>query len=280
MLRPYIPGTSLPEHLESLYRRFNPTEKQLEHLNPWTNIRVDDNPEAIIWATGTDAAGRHQRIYSPMHTTAASGEKFDRVRELLAEWEDIRTQIEADLNDPQFPSEKREAALTAYLIYETGIRPGSEHDTKAKVQAYGATTIQLRHVKQCPKGVRLQFIGKKGVKQNVLVTNPYLVRVMLQRKRSSATWSTSVFAVTVNDLRRYVATLGSGNYTPKDFRTARGTSMALELLGSRKRLPSTKTGRKRLLNNALDRIAKTLGNTRAVCKRSYCDPGVIRRYES
>lgn len=279
MLRLYVKGTPLPEHLEPLYRRFNPTEKQLEHAKPWTNVKVDVDPEAVVIATGVDAAGRKQRIYSPTHAALASDAKFGRIRELLLEWEDIRTQIEADLNMPDLPTATREAALVAYLIYETGVRPGSENDTRAKVQAYGATTLQLRHVKRCSRGVRLRFVGKKGVQQNVLVTNPYLVRVLLQRKRDCGAWSNHLFQTSVGELRRYFKTLGSGNYSPKDFRTARGTSMALELLGNRKRLPSTKMGRKRLLNGALDRIAKTLGNTRAVCKRSYCDPGILRRYE-
>ena len=74
MLKPYVRGELLPPHLESLWRRFNPSAAQLEHLNPWTEVMVDDDPEAKVVATGKDAAGRPQRIYSPAHVAAASGD--------------------------------------------------------------------------------------------------------------------------------------------------------------------------------------------------------------
>lgn len=57
-----------------------------------------------------------------------------------------------------------EPAKLAALIMSTGIRPGSESDTGAKVKAYGATTLEGRHVVTDSEGnTRLQFVGKKGV---------------------------------------------------------------------------------------------------------------------
>lgn len=278
MLKKYVRGTELPEHLTSLYKRFNPSQKQIDAgSNPWTDVHIDDNPKAVILATGVDVAGRLQRIYSTTHTENAKVSKFERVRELLSEWEDIRTQIEKDLNQKTEPI-RHECAMIAMLIYETGIRPGSASDTKAKVQAFGATTLQLRHVKPCANGVRLQFVGKKGVKQNVLVTNPYLVRVFMKRKKETTAWTTSLFEVSVNRLRDYFKGLGSGAYTPKDFRTARGTSLALELLSWRKRLPKKASARKRIINEALDKVAAKLGNTRGVAKNSYVDSWVLDRF--
>lgn len=273
MLKPYVRGTPLPEHLAPLYKRFNPSEKQLAAgANPWTDVMVDEELGAKLIATGVDAAGRKTRLYSPEHHAQAKGEKFERVRALLTEWEDIRTQIEGEINDTG-----REEALVAHLIYCTGMRPGSTADTLAKVQAYGATTLQLRHVKPCSRGVRLKFIGKKGVQQNVLVTDPHLVRVMLGRKAATTAYTTPLFRCSAGKLNAYIATLGSGEYTAKDFRTARGTSLALELLGKRKRLPVSTTKRKKYLNGILDRVAAQLGNTRAVSRNSYVDPAILER---
>lgn len=278
MLTPYVRGTPLPEHLAPLFRRFNPSEKQLASgANPWVDVHIDPDPDAIVIATGIDVAGRKIRLYSPEHHAQAKAGKFERVRSLLIEWEDIRTQIEGDINEST-TLRTREAALVAYLIYETGVRPGSETDTRAKVQAYGATTLQLRHVKPCTRGVRLKFIGKKGVSQNILVTNPHLVGVFLRRKAASRVWSLPLFSVNASSLREYFKTLGSGCYHPKDFRTARGTSLALELLGTRKRLPKSKAARKRIVNSALDRVAKMLGNTRAVSRSAYVDPSILERF--
>ena len=279
MLRPYKRGTPLPEHLESLYRRFNPTEKQVAAgNNPWTDVMVDDDPDAQILATGFDVAGRKQRIYSSTHNASQKDVKFDRVRNLLSQWEDVRTQIEADLNRKNLDEKVRECALLAMLIYETGIRPGSNTDTLAQVKAYGATTLLLKHVKPCPRGVRLQFIGKKGVKQNVLVTNPYLVRVFVKRKRATTSYTTPLFEYGVGALRDYFKQLGSGEFTPKDFRTAVGTSLALEILGARKRIPKTKSARRAVVNAALDKVCAKLGNTRGIAKHSYVAPEIIERF--
>ena len=248
---------------------------------------VDDDPDAQILATGFDVAGRKQRIYSSTHHAGQKEEKFERVRNLLSQWEDIRTQIEADINRlsrgkprPWTREEKKtyESALIAMLIYETGIRPGSNTDTLAQVKAYGATTLLLKHVKPCPRGVRLQFIGKKGVKQNVLVTNPYLVRVFLKRKRATTAYTTPLFEYGVGALRDYFKQLGSGEFTPKDFRTAVGTSLALEILGSRKRIPKTKSARRVVVNAALDKVCAKLGNTRGIAKNSYVAPEILERF--
>lgn len=247
---------------------------------------VDDDPDAQILATGIDVAGRKQRIYSSTHNAGQKDVKFDRVRNLLSQWEDIRTQIESDLNSRPKRGEEwkdsdmklHECALIAMLIYETGIRPGSNTDTLAQVKAYGATTLMLKHVKPCPRGVRLQFIGKKGVKQNVLVTNPYLVRVFVKRKRATTSYTTPLFEYGVGALRDYFKQLGSGEFTPKDFRTAVGTSLALEILGSRKRIPKTKSARRAVVNAALDKVCAKLGNTRGIAKNSYVAPEILERF--
>ena len=262
-----VNGLPAPEHLARL--RIPPA---------WTGVLVDPDPAAVVLATGLDSAGRKQRLYSVQHLADAKAGKFERVRALLTEWEDIRTQIEGDLNDPN--EALYEQAIAAYLVYNTGMRPGSNADAAllTGIKAYGATTLQLRHVKRCARGVRLKFVGKKGVRQNVLVTDPFLVRVFLRRKKATTAWTTPLFACSAGKLREYVAGLGSGEYTPKDFRTARGTSLALELLGSRKRLPSAKSRRKHIVNAALDRVAKLLGNTRAISRSAYVDPIILERF--
>jgi len=276
--------------LTTKFRRYNGWVKQVngkrapKHLiklripPAWTGVQVDPDSDAVVMAIGTDAAGRTQRLYSASHMATAKDVKFTRVRELLAEWADIRTQIEWQLNDKTVPAKDREAYMVAYLIYETGIRPGSNVDTLADVQAFGATTLQLRHVKQSPSGVRLRFVGKKGVKQNVLVTNPYLVRVMLKRKRSNHRWSSPLFNVSATKLRQVFRLLGSGKFVPKDFRTALGTSIALEIFEKRKRWPKTKKAQQQIVNHTLDKVAKQLGNTRAISRSAYVDPTVLDEF--
>jgi DNA topoisomerase-1 len=264
-----VNGKDAPAHIKAL--RIPPA---------WKDVMIDPTSTKLI-ATGKDAAGRKTSLYHPDWVALSKTDKFIRVRALISEHKDIRTQIESDINDPTRLRD-REAAIVAYLILETGIRPGSTTDTRAQVQAFGATTLQLRHAKPCARGIRLRFVGKKGVRQSVLVTNPYLVRLIKARRRDGQFGSPSrpIFLAHCNAVNQYIGKLGSGDYTAKDFRTALGTRLARELLGTRKKMPRSKSKRKALCNNALDKIAHTLGNTRAMARKAYVDPTILERYES
>ncbi len=244
----------------------------------WTDVLVDADPDARLWATGTDAAGRRCRLYDPAFLAANARGKFARVAALMVEADEIRHQVEGDLNALPAGSKRHEAALCAYLLLETGMRPGSTADTRAKVQAFGATTLQLRHVKACARGVRLQFVGKKGVKQNVLVTNPYLVGELLRRKRATTAYTAPVFQTNAGAMQGYVGGLGTGGYKPKDLRTLMANLMAERLLASRTRLPKSLAARKRLGNAALKVIADQLGNKPSMTKKAYVMPEFTDRY--
>jgi len=252
-----------------------PCPKHLKVAIPpaWKKLCLDPDPSASLIAIGYDVKGRKQYLYSKEHKSDSTSRKFEKVRSLIEQHENIRSEIEEDINDHRTDYYTLEAALIAYLIYETGIRPGSTADTLGDVKAYGATTLQLRHISPCPRGVRLKFVGKKGVKQNVLVTNPYLVDELIERKEKGTGWSQPVFDCSASKLREYVHKL-TGDFTPKDLRTMRGTLLAMELIEWRVRVPATKKGRKEIVNNMLDRVAAQLGNTRAVTRSAYVDPTV------
>src|SRR5690606_12152983 len=101
----------------------------------------------------------------------------------------IRSQIEVDIRQ----SDWAEEALVAYLMFETGIRPGSKEEngtinrkTGRRIKTYGACTLQARHVKVLKSGVFLDFIGKKGIHLKVQVTNPALVDELKWRKAERA----------------------------------------------------------------------------------------------
>lgn len=272
MLTPYTKGDQLPPHLGHLFKRFNASDNGRN--NPWKQVQVDLDPQATVIAAGIDVAGRLQRLYSNAHVAAAKADKFNRVKLLLEEWDSIGEQLEAGLS---LAGKDYEAALVAKLIYDTGMRPGGGECPNAAVQAHGATTLLCKHVSLCIRGVRLKFTGKKGVGQNVLVVDSRLIEELTRRKRQGwpARW---LFGVSSSKVNHYIGTLGSGQYTAKDFRTARGTRLALQLLGNRQRLPRLASKRKDLVNKALDKVAKMLGNTRAVSRSSYVDPSILERF--
>lgn len=260
-----VNGKPAPEHLRKI--RIPPA---------WKSLQVDPDPSASLVAVGFDSKGRKQYLYSQQHVLKSKSAKFAKIRQLIQDHEEIRSMIEEDINDRTMSDPIREAALVAYLIFETGIRPGSTQDTKGDVPAYGATTLQLRHVQPTERGVRLKFPGKRGIKQSVSVTNPHIVEELRQRKEDTTSWSSLVFECTSHQLRQYIKSLG--DYTPKDLRTMRGTMIAMDIIGSRVRIPKTKKDRKKVVNDMLDKVAKQLGNTRAITKSAYVDPDVYDRF--
>jgi DNA topoisomerase-1 len=244
----------------------------------WTDVVVDPDPKAYCLAEGSDSVGRRCKLYDPVYLAGNSSAKFNRVKSLLAEREDIGAQIEADVNSRTIAPGIREAALAAYLIYLTGMRPGGAGDGVSQVKAYGATTLLAKHVKPFSKGIKLRFIGKKGVSQNVPVTNPYLVRLLLSRKREAWHPRARLFQTSAAKVNEYLAGLGTGQYTAKDFRTALGTKIAIELLSVRKRWPRAKSAKKRVVRQVIAAVARTLGNTPAISKKSYIDASVLAEY--
>ncbi len=66
-------------------------------------------------------------------------------------------------------------------------------------------------------------------------------------------------------------------FSAKDFRTWHGTVLAaVELAGEEE--PASEAAAKRAISGAIERVADALGNTPAVCRRSYVDPRVIERF--
>lgn len=79
------------------------------------------------------------------------------------------------------------------------------------------------------------------------------------------------------DVNEYLKSITHQDITAKDFRTWNGTVLAAAAL--REALRSGPRGRsKRVVTRCIDRVAQRLGNTKAVCRKSYVHPKVIEAY--
>jgi DNA topoisomerase-1 len=156
----------------------------------------------------------------------------------------------------------------------TGVRPGSEKDTGAEKQAYGATTLLARHVQVSPTGaVRLKFTGKKGVALDIPVNDPGVAHML----RARAAKGGRLFDTTDVGLRGYAAGLAGGGYKPKDFRTLRGTLTAAAEVKARN-TPRGPADYKRAVRDVATVVAAKLGNTPTVALQSYIDPTVFAKW--
>lgn len=253
-------GSELPAHIP----RLPPA---------WTDVLVNTDPKAALVAIGTDQKGRKQYVYSTAHHAKQAAKKFAKIQSMLKQHDDIRREIVGDLNKT-----KSEEAAALLLIHETGIRPGSTRDTKADKQAYGAVTLEKRHVTVSGKKATLNFTGKKGVSIQLEIQSPDVVAMLKRRTAGKADGDRLFPELDDQELREYTKTTDGGKFNPKDFRTARGTLTAASIVDSLPVPTTEKEYRKQVLHVGGE-VAKILGNTRTVALQSYIDPHVFVKWQ-
>jgi len=80
-----------------------------------------------------------------------------------------------------------------------------------------------------------------------------------------------------DDINEYVKNATASEHSAKDFRTWNATVLASVALAVSAHA-SSPTARKRAVARAMAEVATYLGNTPAVCRKSYVDPRVVDRY--
>jgi DNA topoisomerase-1 len=236
----------------------------------WTNVHVSTDPKAEVLVTGKDPKGRPVMVTSDSYAARSAAVKFERVKEMIGQHDKIGKEIQEARKGPN-----KEEADAAYLMHTQATRPGSDTDTKSKVKAYGATTLEARHVVSGPDGVRLQFIGKKGVPHDHLIHDKELATMLVDRKNAASGPDGKLFNTSDTKVRAFTATLDGGKFTPKDFRTSRATVLATEAV---KADPTPSSGPKEhqaRIKAVAERVSSVLGNRPAEALKSYIHPAVF-----
>lgn len=233
----------------------------------WTDVTYNPDPKAELLVKGKDAKGRVQYIYSESHRAKAAAKKFARIQELNKKWDQILKENN---------SKKTEEALVLRLIMNTGIRPGSDEDTKAKAKAYGATTLEARHVVNEKGQVILHFIGKKGVENKIPVTDKDVAQLLLSRAQKLKP-EAKLFKTDYEKLLNHTSSLDGGKFKTKDFRTLLGTKSAMEAM---KNIPTPKDDKeyKKSVMKVAKEVSTRLGNTPSVALASYINPIVFQEW--
>jgi DNA topoisomerase-1 len=79
------------------------------------------------------------------------------------------------------------------------------------------------------------------------------------------------------DVNAYLEEITGQPFTAKDFRTWAGTALAALALGASEDF-ETEAAAKRNVTRAIESVAAQLGNTVAVCRKSYVHPEVVEAY--
>jgi DNA topoisomerase-1 len=243
----------------------------------WRNVQIAMNPKHHILAKGIDEKGRPVKTQADWFVKQQSEAKFARVREGIKKVDAIAKQNAGNLNSKDKTT--AENAVVFRLIQHTGIRPGSDRDTKAAKQAYGATTLLGKHVVVDAQGkVSLHYTGKKGVDLNIPIHDKAIATDLLGRKWSAGS-NGRIFDTTAAKLLAYSHSLDGGGFKTKDFRTIRGTMEAMNLVKNMA-IPRSEAERKQRILEVAVRVSKVLGNTPAIALQSYIAPQVFSKWRS
>jgi DNA topoisomerase-1 len=252
-------GDPLPEHLRGL--RIPPA---------WKDVQYDPDPNADLMVKGVDAKGRVQALYSERFKQQQADAKFARIEEMDAKYKAMERQVAADVKAGN------EDAACMRLIMSTGVRPGSDRDTGAAVQAYGATTLMGRHVTQVGDEVHLQFVGKKGEKLDIAVLDAAVAKDLLARQAAVGAGG-RLFNTDATRLLVYSHTMDGGGFKTKDFRTYLGTRLAQDMIAESD-APRTMKEYKRSVMRVAKHVSQRLGNTPSVALKSYIHPIAFARW--
>jgi DNA topoisomerase-1 len=248
----------------------------------WTDVWICLDPHGHLQATGRDARRRKQYRYHPRWREVRDEVKYARLIAFARALPRIRERAAADLRKAGLPRDKVLAAVVQ-LLEKTLIRVGNDEYAKAN-GSIGLTTMRDQHAKVNGSTVRFEFRGKSGIQRAVNLHDARLARIIKacrdlpgyelfqyvddERKRQ---------VIDSADVNAYLREIAGDDFTAKDFRTWAGTMLAAGELATAGRFSSAAEGKRKIVR-AVEAVARRLGNTRAVCRKSYIHPAIFDAY--
>jgi DNA topoisomerase-1 len=249
----------------------------------WTDVWICASADGHLQATGRDARRRKQYLYHPVWVAERDVDKFDALGSFASALPRIRRAVCRDLSVPVL-SKERVLAAVVQLMDRTFVRVGGERYRREN-GSFGLTTLRNRHAKANGAVVSLDFRGKSGKRHQVRLEDARVARVvrrcldlpgqvLFQYRDTDALRS-----ISAQDVNEYLRQVSGEVITSKDFRTWGATVCVAARLAACGPA-ETKAGMRRQVREAVTTAAKILGNTPAVCRRSYVDPAVFAHYEA
>jgi DNA topoisomerase-1 len=248
----------------------------------WHDVWICPLVYGHLQATGRDERERKQHRYHPRWREIRDKTKFERLMDFARALPGIRKRLKRDLTRQGFCREKILATVVR-LLEVSLIRVGNEEYARDN-KSYGLTTMKNRHATVRGAKIKFQFRGKSGREHVVEVEDRRVASIVracqelpgqeLFQYVDDAGQKHDVGSGDVND---YLHETTGCDFTAKDFRTWAGTvSAAAELRGLGP--ADSETDLKKNVVVAVKATAQSLGNTPAVCRKSYIHPAVIEAY--
>lgn len=251
----------------------------------WSDVWICPYANGHIQAVGYDDAGRKQYLYHSRWQIVSSRRKYDKLQTIAKLLPRIRRHVREDLNGDELTKDRVTAAIVR-LMDKAYIRVGDEKYTE-KHESHGVTTLTNEHVTFEDMGVTFNFTGKSGQERTFTIRDKTVASViehcvevdgefLFSYRQEEDSESSPVRS---SDVNQYLSSASHEEVTAKDFRTWRGSVIALSELA---KMPDdlSERQRKKYIVGAVEKTAEALGNTKAVCRSSYIHPGLISAAET
>lgn len=248
----------------------------------WEDVWISPFPNGHIQATGIDARGRKQYRYHARWRETRDDAKYQKLIRFAHALPQIRRRVRAHLKRPGLPREKILACIVK-LLETTLIRVGNDEYATSN-DSYGLTTMHDRHARVQGRTICFDFQGKSGVAHEIFLQDAMLAKVVRESKELPGRELFQyvddegvIHDVRSRDVNQYLKEIAGDEFTAKDFRTWAGTTLAAQALKEFEDFDSLAAA-KRNIRQAIEKVAKRLGNTSAVCRKCYVHPAVITAY--
>ncbi|MDP9371326.1 MAG: DNA topoisomerase IB [Chloroflexota bacterium] len=248
----------------------------------YKDVWISPDPRGHLQATGYDAKGRKQYRYHPRWREVRDETKFERMLAFGRALPKIRERVDHDLSLPGLPREKVLATVVR-LLETTLIRVGNEEYAQQN-RSYGLTTMRDKHVDIKDSRIRFKFRGKSGKEHDIDIKDRRLANII---KRCRDIPGQELFqyiddegerqAIDSDDVNKYLKEITGDDFTAKDFRTWAGTVLCSLALQEFEAVDSDAQAKKNIVQ-AVKSVSERLGNTPAVCRKSYIHPAVLESY--
>jgi DNA topoisomerase I len=248
----------------------------------WSAVWISPDPLGHIQVTGRDQRRRKQYRYHPRWREVRDESKYGKMLTFARVLPLIRARVNADLRRHGLQCERVLAAIVR-LLELTLFRIGNSEYARSN-GSFGLTTLHDRHARIEGSHIHLSFRGKSGSRNETDINDPRLARVV-KACRDLPGYELFQYVddggqrhtLTSTEVNAYLHEITGEEITAKDFRTWAGTNLAALALREFEHVDSDAM-RKRAVVRAVERVAKHLGNTPAVCRRCYIHPEIFEGF--
>jgi DNA topoisomerase-1 len=248
----------------------------------WREVWICPARNGHLQATGRDAKGRKQHRYHPRWREVRDENKYGRILAFAKALPLIREKVDGDLRLAGLPRDKILATVVR-LLETSHIRVGNEEYARHN-KSFGLATLRSRHVNVSGSTIRFEFRGKSGVEHALDINDRRLAKII---KRCQDLPGYELFqyigedgerhTIDSSDVNDYIRQIAGEEFSTKDFRTWAGTVLAARALRQFENAESDSQNKRNVVQ-AIESVAKILGNTKAVCRKCYIHPAVIQAY--